>query len=111
MSLKDKLHIWAWIAVIPTMLFGWGYYYTTAQAARHLDQTIKRWRTDFHLSPEQAERIRAIERNFHGSGNPFTLPSHTVEEVRLHHGEIAAAMNPADGERFLNAQEGRKNHR
>jgi hypothetical protein len=111
MSLRDKPQIWAWIVAIFAIVLGCGHYYATTQTARHLDQTINRWRTDFHLSPEQAERVRAIERKFHGSGNPFLTPAHTAEEVRVHHQEVAAAMNPADGERFLKVQEGRKTHR
>lgn len=111
MALKDKVQIVAWIFGCFAIVLGWGHFYTTTKTARHLDQTINRWRTDFHLNPEQAERVRAIERRFHGSGNPFTLPTHTPEEVRDHHLEVAAVMNPADGERFLKAQEGRKTHR
>jgi hypothetical protein len=111
MSLKDKLQIWVWIVGVLAIVLTFGIGAMTSKTAQHLDQTISRWRIDFHLSPEQAERVRAIERKFHGSGNPFTLPSHTAEDVHAHHLEVAAAMNPADGERFLKAQEGRKNHR
>lgn len=111
MSLKDKLQIWSWIGGVFLIVAAMLYLYTTTQSARHLDQTINRWRKDYHLSPEQAERVRSIERSFHGSGNPFTLPSHTAEEVRVHHQEVAAAMSPADGERFLTAQEKGKTHR
>jgi hypothetical protein len=111
MTLKEKLQIWAWIVALLAVALTFGIGAMKSETARHLDQTINRWRTDFHLTPEQAERVRSIERNFHGTGNPFTLPSHTAEEVRAHHREIASVMNPSDGERFLNAQEGRGNHR
>jgi hypothetical protein len=111
MTWRDKLVIWASLIGCFAIVLGWGHFYTTTKTARHLDQTINRWRTDFHLSPEQAERVRTIERNFHGSGNPFLTPAHTAEEVRVHHQEVAAAMNPADGERFLKVQEGREKHR
>ncbi len=104
------MQIYAWGFAAVAIFFGWVHYYTTTKTTRQLDQTINRWRTSFHLSPEQAERVRSIERTFHGSGNPFTLPSHTAGEVRVHHQEVAAVMNPADGERFLKAQEGRKSH-
>jgi alpha-ketoglutarate-dependent taurine dioxygenase len=76
--------------------------------ARHLDQTILHWRTEFRLSPEQAQRVRDIERDFHGTGNPFTLPARTPQEVSAHHREIAATMNVEDGERFLLRLEGDK---
>jgi hypothetical protein len=111
MTLKDNVQIWAWIVGILAVVVTFGIGAMKSNTAQHLDQTINRWRAEFHLTPEQAERMRAIERNFHGTGNPFTLPSHTAEEVRAHHWEIASVMNPSDGERFLNAQEGRKNHR
>ena len=110
MSLRDKLVIFASIFGCFAIVLGWGHFHMTTKTARHLDQTINRWRTDFHLSPQQAEQVRAIKRKFHGSGNPFTLPSHTAEEVRAHHREMATAMNPADGARFLKAQEGGKKH-
>lgn len=111
MSLRDKLQIWASIVGVLALVLTFGIGAMKSKTAQHLDQTINRWRTDFHLSHEQAERVRAIERRFHGSGNPFTLPTHTAEEVRVHHVEVAAVMNPADGERFLKVQEGRKTHR
>lgn len=111
MTWRDKLVIWASLIGCFAIVLGWGHFYTTTKTARHLDQTINRWRTDFHLNPEQAERVRAIERKFHGSGNPFLTPAHTAEEVRIHHQEVAAAMNPADGERFLKVQGGREKHR
>jgi hypothetical protein len=92
------------------IILGWSHFYSTTTTARLRDNLIDRWRTEFRLSPEQAQRVHSIERNFHGSGNPFTLPWHTPEEVRAHDQEVARAMNPADGERFLRAQEGREPH-
>lgn len=111
MSLRDKLQIWASIVGVLALVLTFGIGAMKSKTAQHLDQTINRWRKDYHLTPEQAERVRSIERQFHGSGNPFTLPSHSAEEVRVHHDEVAAAMNPADGERFLKAQERGKKHR
>ena len=109
-SRRDKWVIAAWIAGMLAIVLTIGLGSMMSKTAQHLDDTIDRWRTDYHLSPEQAERVRAMERKFHGTGNPFTLPAHTPEEATVHHREVAAAMNPADGERFLKAQEGGKKH-
>ena len=106
MNRRDKWVIFAWIFGILAIVLTVGVGAMKAKTAQHLDQTINRWRTDFHLSPDQAERVRAIERKFHGSGNPFTRPARTPAETREHHREIAREMNPEDGARFFQAQEG-----
>ena len=106
MSLKDKLHIWAWIAVVAVVFAGYFHFITTRQQRAGIDDQINRWRHDYHLTDEQACRIRAIELSFHGSGDPFFRPAHTAAETREHHRSIATQMNPEDGERFFKAQEG-----
>ncbi|MEQ1862208.1 MAG: hypothetical protein ABMA13_20010 [Chthoniobacteraceae bacterium] len=111
MSRRDRWGLFAWVFGALVLILGWFHIYTTTRAARHLDRVINRWSAEFHLNSEQASRVRAIERNFHGSGNPFLLRSHSPEEMRAHHQEVADTMNPDDRERFLKAEEGRKNHR
>jgi len=79
---------------------------STRQQSLDLDLLVDRWRQQYHLTDEQVRQIREIEMNFHGSGNPFTRPSHTRAEMREHHREISAHMNPEDGARYLRSQEG-----
>ncbi|MEK0451128.1 MAG: hypothetical protein RL088_3396 [Verrucomicrobiota bacterium] len=66
-----------------------------------LHRTVNRWRSHYHLDDQQVARIVEIEFAFHGNGNFFTKPTHTLEETDQHHREIAAVMKPQDGERFL----------
>lgn len=69
-----------------------------------LHNQMMEWTANYHLTDEQADRIRQIEARFHGNGNPFTSrESGTPEENEAHHLEISSVMNPADGARFLEA--------
>ena len=106
MPLKDKPQICAWIAGFLLPVAAWFNFHTTRQQTDSLDRLVQRWRTDYHLNDDQARRIRAMEQEFHGSGDPFLRPSHTQEETREHHRAMAGVMNPDDGERFYKAQEG-----
>lgn len=77
-----------------------------------LDGQISRWRTLYHLTAEQAARVRQLELEFHGNGNPFTSrESGTPEENDAHHLAISRVMNPSDAERFLlDVQRNKRNH-
>ncbi len=69
-----------------------------------LGRLLEKWTASYHLTGEQADRIRQIEVEFHGNGNPFTSRgSATPEENHAHHLEISRAMNPEDGARFMEA--------
>ena len=106
MPRRDKLQIWGWIVGV-FLVFGVGFHLiTTRNQATSLDNLVQRWRTDYHLNDEQARRIRAMEEEFHGNGDPFFRPAHTREETREHHRAMADVINPEDGERFYKAQEG-----
>lgn len=106
MSRSDNLKLFAWAFGALAVIVGWFHFYSSIKTARHLDQTINRWRADYHLSHEQAERIRAIEEKFHGSGNPFFRQAHTPAERIAHHREMANVVGPEQGERFFAALEG-----
>lgn len=72
------------------------------QQRKALDKQLAQWKPLYHLTDEQAERIRQIELDFHGNGNPFTSRvSGTPEEDEAHHLEISRVMKPKDAERFL----------
>ena len=79
----------------------WLHFYTTGKAEQTMWRTLDQMRVEYHLDEQQLERISAMEREFHGSGNPFTRPSHTLGEVRQHELAISAVMNPEDAARFL----------
>ena len=69
-----------------------------------LHNQIMEWTASYHLTGEQADRIRQIEAKFHGNGNPFTSrESGTPEENDAHHLKISREMNPEDGANFLHA--------
>jgi hypothetical protein len=110
MSLRDKLQIWAWIIGIFLIVAASVHFVSTRQQRADLDSLIERWRSNYHLNDEQARRIRAMEEDFHGRGNPFLRPAHTQAATRAHHRAMADAMNPEDGARFFKAQEGRSGH-
>lgn len=67
-----------------------------------LNRQLMQWRASYHLTDQQAARIREIELKFHGNGNPFTSrESGTPQENDAHHLEVSRVMNPEDGERFV----------
>lgn len=72
-------------------------------------KTIDRWKPIYHLSEKQADTIRDIELEFHGSGSAFSSrPRRSKEETRSHHEKISNVMNPEFRERFLaDMKEGR----
>ena len=106
MSLKDKVKIWAWICAFLLIFAAIFHLDATHQQKTRLDALLKRWRVNYHLNEEQLRRIRGMEEEFHGSGDPFFEPRHTRVETREHHRQMADVMNPDDGERFFRAQEG-----
>lgn len=75
--------------------------YVPFKARQALRERLESWRTEYHLSDEQIERIRQIEVEFHGSGSVFGRPIRSVEEARLHELAISGEMSPEQGSRFL----------
>ena len=68
-----------------------------------INNRLLAWQNAYQLSDSTIVRFREIELQFHGSGNPFTSPiEHSDAEIKLHHKEMAALMEPKTGERFLN---------
>lgn len=66
-----------------------------------LNRTMRAWQAEYHLSEDQVARIRRIEEDFHGTGNPFTQPAHSIEQLLDHEPSISRVMNPEEAERFL----------
>ena len=101
---KDLLQVWGVIAIIFGIVGGFLAIRISsdkAAFAKSLDRTVDEWRETYHLTEEQARRIREIEFTYHGTGNSLTRPAHAREETAGHHAEIASAMNAEDGARFL----------
>ncbi len=69
------------------------HFYWTGRAATALERRLEGWRARHHLTDEQVERVRRLEKEFHGSGNPFNPPAHTIEEERAHSEALREAMN------------------
>ncbi|HEY5742103.1 MAG TPA: hypothetical protein VIS99_06130 [Terrimicrobiaceae bacterium] len=67
--------------------------------------TLDQMRVEYHLDEQQLARISAMEREFHGSGNPFTRHCYTLGEVRQHELAISAVLNSEDAARFLSQKE------
>ncbi|MBL9184052.1 MAG: hypothetical protein JNN17_18055 [Verrucomicrobiaceae bacterium] len=71
-----------------------------------VSKTVEGWKTVYHLDDEQAERIKQIELDFHGSGSPFSIkPARTRDDKHRHHEEISRLMSPEDGAHFMQAME------
>ena len=76
------------------------------QQTTSISKTVTKWKTTYHITDEQAERIKQIELDFHGSGSPFSIkPAHTRDEKHRHHEEISRLRSPEDGARFMKSME------
>ena len=77
-----------------------------------VNNQVAKWKGQFHLTAEQASRIRELELEFHGNGNPFTSRDEGTEaETDAHHQRISRVMTPEDGQQFLKeVRRGSKHH-
>ena len=98
---KDHLQLWGVLFGLCAAVLGTFHLETTSRQRHAFDETIARWRINYHLTDDQAHQLRAMEESFHGSGDPFFRPTHNFSEAQAHERAMAAVMNPADGERFL----------
>ena len=85
------------------------HFYSTGKAKLTMQRMLDQMRVEYHLDERQLALISAMEQEFHGTGNPFTRPSRTLDETRQHERAISAVMNPEDAARFLSSIE--KKHR
>ena len=105
LSRRDKLQIVGIIVGAAVVFFGGGIFSFKIKHAQYVEDDLKRFRARYHLSDEQLRQTRRLEEQFHGSGNPFTLPTHTPEEEHEHLLQHSRAMSPEDGARFLAERE------
>ena len=106
MSLAEKLRIWAWIIGVFLILAGSFHYLTARNQAASLDSLVERWKTDFHLTEDQARRLRRMEEEFHGDGDPFLRPGHNPAETSAHHAAMAEQISAEERQRFLRSVSG-----
>jgi hypothetical protein len=74
---------------------------TSAQFNNFLEMKLGRMRVEYSLTEAQLGEVREMEIAFHGRGNPFFRPSHTLEEQRAHEIAISKTMSPENAKRFL----------
>lgn len=69
---------------------------------RTLDHQLARWRIQYQLDDATVEKLRRLELEFHGSGNPFTTPiRRSGGETEKHHEAMADLIAPWHREKFL----------
>ncbi|WP_395730757.1 hypothetical protein [Prosthecobacter sp.] len=77
-----------------------------SQQTASIAKTVEGWKTTYHISDEQAERIKQIELDFHGNGSPFSIkPTRSKDEKHRHHEDISRLMSPEDGAHFMKVME------
>jgi hypothetical protein len=99
---RDRLIIAAWLVLPMAGIVAILILAMKAQWNRSIDDRLNKWQQSYDLSAETVTRLRRIELEFHGSGNPFTSPiPHSKAEEDAHHEQIASLMAPEEAERFL----------
>jgi hypothetical protein len=99
---RDRLSLTAWIGLLLFGIVALFVFSAKAQWAKSIEDRLSALQSAYQLPDATISRFREIELEFHGSGNPFTsaIP-HTQIEVRIHHEQIAALMEPEMGKKFL----------
>jgi hypothetical protein len=100
-SLKDRLLIFAYIGGPIAVVLLCVHLVTTREQSFSIDSAVARWKHEYQLSDEQANRLKKMEFEFHGGGDPFLRPAHSLEETRTHHQKMADVVRPELRERFL----------
>lgn len=99
---KERLVVAACVAGLMGVLALIGTVMGIGAQRQALDKQFAKWKTLYHLTDEQAARLRQMELDFHGNGNPFTSrESGTPEENLAHHLKMSRVMSPEAGERFF----------
>ena len=82
--LKDKLQLAGLIFGMLAATFVFEHYYWTHKAAAALETRLSQWQRLHNLTDDQVNRLRAIEREYHGSGNPLLTPAHSLADEHGH---------------------------
>ncbi len=100
-TLKDKLSVWGTLAAVMLLLLI-PFFDQYMDLRNHIEDRIESWRTEYHLSDQQVDEIRKIERDFHRFGSFFSNdPPPNPDEIARHHQEIASRLDPATAKIFL----------
>lgn len=106
LTLLDKIKLIG----IPTLILGILTLFFHLMCIRQQDaavsKTVEGWKSNYHLTDDQAAIIKQIELSFHGNGSPFSTKGHpTQKEKHRHHEDISKLMSTEDGARFMKAME------
>ena len=89
---RDKLQIAALLIGTLTAIFVFEHYYWTHKAAASLETRLSQWQRRHHLTDDQVNRLRTIEREYHGSGNPLLTPAHNLADESAHSLQLREVM-------------------
>jgi hypothetical protein len=105
-SRSDETKAFGFLLLFFVFLTLFWYFHSVYQQDLSVSKTIEEWKTIYHITDSQAERIKQIELDFHGNGSPFAIKSNrTHDEKHRHHEEISRQMPPEDGARFMQVME------
>jgi hypothetical protein len=100
-TLKEKLSVWGTLAGVMLLVFT-PFFDQYMDHRNIIEERIKSWRSEYHLSDQQVNEIRKIERDFHRFGRFFSNdPPPTPADISRHHQEIASRLDPAIAKIFL----------
>lgn len=100
-TLKEKLSVWGTLAGVMLLVFI-PFFDQYMDHRNIIEERIKSWRSEYHLSDQQVDEIRKIERKFHHFGRSLSnYRPPTPAEISLHHQEIASHLDPATAKIFL----------
>jgi hypothetical protein len=86
--LRDKLLIALLLLGLPLLFYVTEHLYFVWKTSAALEITLARWKQQYRLSDEQVVRLRAVEREYHGSGNPLFSHTHNSEQRAAHRKQI-----------------------
>lgn len=105
-SRSDETKAFGFLLLFFVFLTLFWYFHSVYQQDLSVSKTIEEWKTIYHITDSQAEHIKQIELDFHGSKSPFDIKGNrTSDEKYLHHEEISRLMSPEDGARFMKMME------
>lgn len=107
---KDRIGIWAAILLVLTMISA-SFLIPYSRFRRSINSRLRDWKSKYHMSEQQFDSVRRIEKDFHSYGKVLSgAPAPTPEEVIKHHEEIAEQLSPQDAKEFLQAETSLQNH-
>lgn len=103
---KDKLSVWGTLGGVMLLVFI-PFFDRYMDLRNLIEDRLKSWRNEYHLSDQQVDEIRRIERDFHRFGSFFSSdPPSTPAEISRHHEKIASHLDPATAKVFLENENG-----